>query len=164
MRWRASSCLLWGVLVASGRAKHRPAGRGGSGCIFLLAPRPRFPVHGFPVPGVLCRSATCPNPAPDRATLNPVYFLLYVYFWNTEYLDSQKVIFWTFTGLVEYAGRMEKARAASFCSTTPFQLLQKKSHCNDYQNNQRFQLADTTMVGRCIGFLPEHYPGSIRLP
>jgi len=47
-------------------------------------PADRFPVHGFPVQGVLCRSVPVCNPssiAPDQETLNPVFFLLTCIFW-----------------------------------------------------------------------------------
>jgi len=73
-------------------------------------PADRFPVHGsrFRV-SFAGQRLRFPDRAvngqpvrhwPDRATLNPVYFLLYVDFWNMEYLDREKLIFWTFTGLV----------------------------------------------------------------
>lgn len=137
-RWRASSRLLRGVSGASGRAKYRPTGRGGSGLFSFWLPSgsgrwsadpvscPRsavragrwstcpcigapvhacglVPVHGFPVPGVLCRSSG----SPTLPRIPCVYFL------NMEYLEGQKVIFWTFPVLVEYAVR-EKGGAELF--------------------------------------------------
>lgn len=47
--------------------------------------------------------------APDQETLNPVFFLLCVYFWNMVFLDREKLIFWTFSVLVEYALRRKAA-------------------------------------------------------
>jgi len=99
-----------------------------------------------------------------------------------EYLEGQKVIFWMFPVLVEYAVR-EKGGAACpaayrvqvyWIDRTPAAAYpadrhglprvvhyNKKKPCNDYQNNQRFQLAGTTRPGGGIlpsGEKPENTP------
>jgi len=42
--------------------------------------------------------------ATDQETLNPGFFLLYAYFLDRFFLDREKVIFLTFTGLVKWPG------------------------------------------------------------
>ena len=53
--------------------------------------RPRFPGSGCLLP--VCNLSDI---APDRATLNPFFFLPCVYFLNMVFLEGQKVVFWTF--------------------------------------------------------------------
>ncbi len=119
-RWRATSCLLWGVPGVSGLAsidrpgaavplglavqpsqtQHRPTGRGGSGSGCLLP---------------VCNLSDI---APDRATLNPFFFLLYVDFWNMVFLEIENDVFWTFAVMVRnMPGELEKAgRHPSSCN------------------------------------------------
>ncbi len=52
------------------------------------APRPRLPGSGCLLP--VCNLSVI---APDLAILNPVYFLLYVDFWNMVFLEIEKLIF-----------------------------------------------------------------------
>jgi hypothetical protein len=92
-----------------------------------------------------------------------------------EYLETEKLIFWTFAVMVEYAGRIGKGGAVlfgrrigyKFTGSTeprrrrPFCDTIKKSHAMTYQNNQRFQLVGTTWPGGGIlpsGDKPENTP------
>lgn len=113
----------------------------------------RFPVHGqrLPVPGSLRALVSLSSIAPDWPTLNPVYFLLYVYFLDRVFLDREKVIFWTFSVLVEFAMRSEKARR----NYSGGLLSRIVAACN---RAERPTCGAVSFVLQAVGFLFGQYP------
>jgi hypothetical protein len=92
--WFRAVVSVSGILSTvsgSGRALVNPSMYWRACPCLRIGSRPRLPGSGCLLP--VCNLSDI---APDRATLNPVFFLPCVYFLNMVFLEGQKVVFWTF--------------------------------------------------------------------